>query len=171
MFSNLLSLSVCSCLPQPIPLRAGPFLSITFPSDTPSFILVRTAVQHVSRTGWSPYPKFTLAFHLHCCTCATPTLCLDFCIQMWKQDPRSEEFRENAFAPVWTVHSFRSMCILFTKAANESTFLSPRSLFRNSSNICMLLLMQNSQRLTLLITAQTRQLPSKIIVILGEVFF
>lgn len=66
---------------------------------------------------------------------------------------------------------FTKTCNLFTISANESTFLSPRSLFKNSSDIYMLLFMQNSHRLSLLITAQRKQMLSKIIVILDQAYF
>lgn len=152
MFPNLTGLWVRSCLPRPIPLRAG--LASALPSLLPPLPLFWCTRLCSTCMLVQSFPTFTVAY-LHCCVCATPTVCPDFGIQVWKRDPSSEAFRESTFASVCTVDSFRSTCILFTESPNKSKFLSQRSLFRNSSSIYILLFVENSHRLTLLITAET----------------
>lgn len=65
MFPNLTGLWVRSCLPQPIPLRAG--LSTAFPSGPPSFVLVHAAVEHLRVGAVLPNIYCSLSALLHLC--------------------------------------------------------------------------------------------------------
>lgn len=73
-------------LTQPIPARIGSFLRITFPSDTPSFILC-TWLYSMLAELIAVLAKIYFSLSTFDCYHAMPALCLVFCIQMWKQDP------------------------------------------------------------------------------------
>lgn len=60
--------------------------------------------------------------------------------------------------------------ILFTKSANESKLISSSSLFKNSSNIYLLIFIQNSHWLTIEHTSN-KSISSKTRIIFGGIFF